>query len=167
MIIFTSSGLDLYKKLQIIAFKPTLLPVPVAPAIKRCGILSSSAVTGSPTIFLPRQIVSFDFVFSKTLEPTISLNLTSSFVSLATSMPITAFPGIGATILMLAARRASARSSVRLTILLIFIPGAGLYSNVVTTGPGNTAATFPLTPKSSSFFSSTFDRIFKFSLSAD
>ena len=97
----------------------------------------------------------------------IPLNRTSSLVVFGSSIPITAFPGIGATILMLVARRARARSSERLTILLIFTPGAGSYSKVVMTGPGSTVTTFPLTPKSSSFFSSSFDCICKFSSSAD
>jgi len=48
----------------------------------------------------------------------------------------TSFPGMGATIRILTARNARERSSDRFTILLIFTPGAGLYSNVVITGPG-------------------------------
>ena len=112
-------------------------------------------------------MVSFDFDFSKTLEATIPLNLTSSLETFGSSIPITAFPGIGATILILVARSAKARSSVRLTILLIFMPGAGSYSKVVMTGPGDMATTFPLTLKSSSFFSRSFDCIRKFSSSAE
>ncbi len=156
----------MYKRLQIMAFKATLLPVPVAPAINKCGILSSSATTGFPTISLPRQMVSFDFDLPKALEATISFNLTISLAALGISIPITAFPGIGATIRMLVARSARARSSVRLTILLILIPGAGLYSKVVITGPGDTSTTWPLTPKSSSFFSRSLDCMRKFSLLA-
>ncbi len=141
--------------------------MPVAPAIKRCGILSSSATTGFPVISLPRQIVSFDFDFSKLFETIISFSLTVSLVSFGSSIPIAAFPGIGATILMLIERRARARSSVSPTILLIFIPGAGSYSKVVITGPGKIVATFPCTPKSSSFFSSSFDCILRFLSSAE
>ena len=141
--ILTSSGRALYSRLQIIAFKATLFPAPVAPAINRCGIFSSSATTGLPTISLPRQSVSFDFDFSKVLDATTSLNLTTCRLAFGTSMPITALPGIGATTRILIARMARARSSVRLTILLIFTPGAGSYSKVVTTGPGATSTTLP------------------------
>ncbi len=164
---FTSSGFDLYNIPQIMAFKPTLLPVPVAPAINRCGMTCKSAMTVLPTISFPRQTVRRDLAFSKTEEIIISLNLTVSLVLFGISIPIAAFPGIGATILMLIARRARARSSVKLTILLIFTPGAGSYSKVVITGPGNIATTFPLTLKSSSFFSRSFDCIRKFSSLAE
>ena len=149
------------------AFKATLLPVPVAPAIKRCGIFSSSATIGLPTISFPRHRGNSDFDLLNALEATISLNLTISRIALGISIPTTAFPGIGATIRILIARSAKARSSVRLTILFILTPDAGSYSNVVTTGPGVTAATLPLTPKSSNFFSSNFDCMRKFSPSVE
>jgi len=164
---FTSSGVDLYSILQIMAFNPTLLPVPVAPATRKCGILSNSATTGLPMISLPRHRARFDLDFSKTPETTSSLNFTTCLSVFGISIPITALPGTGATIRILAARRVRARSSVRLTILLILTPGAGSYSKVVMTGPGDTSTTFPLTPKSSSFFSSSFDCILKFSSSTE
>jgi len=50
------------------AFKATLFPVPVAPAIKRWGILSSSATTGLPIISLPRLMVSLDFDFVRKIK---------------------------------------------------------------------------------------------------
>ena len=56
---------------------------------------------------------------------------------------------------MLGARNASARSSERFVILLILTPGAGSSSYIVMTGPGFTSTTFPSTPKSESFFSSS------------
>ena len=64
-----------------------------------------------------------------------------------------AFPGMGATILTLGALRANARSSERPATLLIFMPGAGLYSYMVMTGPGRISTTSPSTPKSTSFLS--------------
>ena len=137
------------------AFRPTLFPVPVAPAIRRWGIRSSSATTGFPTISFPIHRVRNDREFSKAGETTISLNRTICRSILGISIPITAFPGIGATILILRAFSARDRSSERLTILLIFTPGAGSYSNVVITGPGEMAVTIPLTLKSSSVFSSS------------
>ena len=63
-----------------------------------------------------------------------------------TSMPTAALPGIGATMRTRSASSASARSSVRLVILLTRVPGAGAYSYIVTTGPGRMATTSPLTP---------------------
>ena len=149
------------------AFKATLLPLPVAPAINRWGIFSNSATTGLPTISLPRHRVSFDFDFSNALEAMTSLNRTTCRLVFGTSIPIAALPGMGATIRILIARMASARSSVRVTILLIFTPGAGSYSKVVITGPGATSTTFPCTPKSSNFFSSSCDCMRKFSSSAE
>ncbi len=59
-------------------------------------------------------------------------------------MPIAPLPGIGAMIRMLGARRASARSSERLVILLILTPGAGSSSYMVMTGPGFTSITSSL-----------------------
>ena len=62
------------------------------------------------------------------VSATTSLNLTISRTGLGTSMPIAALPGIGATIRMLAARRARAKSSASPATLLILTPGAGSYS---------------------------------------
>ena len=39
---------------------PTDLPVPVEPAISRCGIVARSAMYGSPWMVLPSAIVSFE-----------------------------------------------------------------------------------------------------------
>ena len=69
-----------------------------------------------------------DLDFSKALEATTSLNFTISRTALGTSIPMAALPGIGATMRMLVARRASARSSDRFATLLILTPGAGSYS---------------------------------------
>ena len=48
MISRTSSGVARYRMLVSIAFSPTDLPVPVDPAISRCGIVARSAMNGSP-----------------------------------------------------------------------------------------------------------------------
>ena len=47
--------------LEIIVFMQTLLPLPVAPAIKRWGILARSATTGLPETPSPSAIASLDF----------------------------------------------------------------------------------------------------------
>jgi hypothetical protein len=54
MMNLTSWGLDLNKILKIIALIETDLPVPVAPATKRCGILARSVANGVPPMSLPR-----------------------------------------------------------------------------------------------------------------
>ncbi len=54
-------------------------------------------------------------------------------------------------ILTLFAESPSARSSTRLKILLNFIPGAGLNSKTVITGPGLIPTTSPSMPNSFNF----------------
>jgi hypothetical protein len=53
MISRTCSGVDLYRKLRIIAFSATDLPEPVVPATRRCGKRVTSATTGLPPMLLP------------------------------------------------------------------------------------------------------------------
>ena len=64
-----------------------------------------------------------------------SRNATISDVGFGTSTPTAPRPGIGATMRMLCARIASARSLDRFAICRTFTPGAGSTSNCVTTGP--------------------------------
>ena len=68
------------------------------------------------------------------------------------SIPIVFFPGTGA-ILVDIELVLLAMSSVRLTILEVFIPAAGSNSYKVTTGPGLTFLIFPIIPKSRRVFS--------------
>jgi hypothetical protein len=60
MMSFTSSGVALKSSEQIMALTLTLLPEPVVPATRRCGILARSKTIGVPTMSLPRTIASFD-----------------------------------------------------------------------------------------------------------
>ena len=60
MIIRRSRGDALKSTLMIMAFMDTDLPVPVAPAIRRCGIRARSATTTLPVVSLPSARVSFD-----------------------------------------------------------------------------------------------------------
>ena len=46
-----------------IELRPTDLPVPVDPAMSRCGIAARSAKNGSPWIDLPSAIISFELAF--------------------------------------------------------------------------------------------------------
>src|SRR4030066_1613895 len=106
-----------------IEFIDTLLPEPVAPATRRWGIFSRSAIIGFPNISLPRPSVSLELLFLKFSDDKISLNDTVSLWLFGTSKPNVALPAIGET-LTLCALRARARSSARETTLFIFTPGA-------------------------------------------
>ena len=60
MISRTSSGVARNRMLVSIALTLTDLPVPVDPAISRCGIVARSLTNGSPWIVLPSASVSFE-----------------------------------------------------------------------------------------------------------
>src|SRR4030067_2841266 len=139
--ILRSEGGALYSRLEIILFKATLLPDPVAPATNRCGIFVKSATTGLPEISLPSARGSFDFNALNCSDAIISLRKTSSLKWLGTSIPTVDLPGRGATMRTLTDFSARARSSDRFTILDNLIPGAGSNSYIVITGPGFTSTT--------------------------
>ncbi len=121
-------------------FSPTDLPAPVAPAISRCGIFSSSVVNTSPVMSLPSAIVSFDFDFLNRSELINSLGKIVSCLRFGTSMPIVERPAIRS-MRTDSALSARLRSSVMPATLEYFTPASGLNSKVVTTGPGWTATT--------------------------
>ena len=135
------------------ALSATLLPEPVVPAMSRWGIFVKSATTGVPTKLTPKAIGRRKDDSRKESLSSTSLRKTCSLFRLGISMPITDLPGIGARMRILGAISAKARSSDRLTILLILTPGAGSNSYMVITGPGITSTTRPSTPKSDNFFS--------------
>ena len=60
MINLTSSGVALYRMVVMIVFTHTVLPEPVAPAIRRCGIEARSAITGVPAMSLPSASFNLD-----------------------------------------------------------------------------------------------------------
>ena len=60
MMNLTSCGLDLKSMLKIIALIDTDLPVPVAPATNRWGILARSVENGTPPMSLPKAKVIFE-----------------------------------------------------------------------------------------------------------
>ena len=103
----------------------TDLPVPVAPAISRCGILARSATTGFPSRSRPSAIGSAARPPAPT--PPISSSsrrVTIRAIGLGTSTPTAPLPGIGATRID-GARMVIARSSASATIRPAFTPGAG------------------------------------------
>ena len=109
--IFTSSGVRVIRIDRISVFRHTLLPVPVRPAISRCGILVRSTISGRPLTSLPRKIgirmlsmslpAGFDQLRSRTI----------TCLSFGTSTPTVFLPGIGATTRTAGTRSAIARSS--------------------------------------------------------
>ena len=119
----------------MIVFTQTDLPEPVAPAMSRCGIFARSAITGLPSRSLPSAMGSAARALWKSRDSISSRNATISGVGFGTSTPTAPRPGIGATMRMLGARMASARSFARFAIWRTFTPGAGSISNCVTTGP--------------------------------
>ena len=121
---------------MIMALMPTDLPLPVAPAIIKCGMRARSPMTAPPAVSLPSATARLEGDCTNASASMSSRSVTSSRFGFATSMPTTALPGTGARILTPGARIAIVRSSARLTIRLTFTPGAGSISKVVITGPG-------------------------------
>ena len=138
---------------MIMAFIDTDLPVPVAPATSRCGMRARSATMTLPVVSLPKASVSFESARRYSSVASSSRMKTFSRDGFDTSMPTTGFPGMGARTRTESARSAIERSSARLTMRFTFTPGAGSNSKVVITGPGRTATTLPMTPKSASLVS--------------
>ena len=119
----------------MIVFTQTDFPDPVAPAISRCGIFAKSAMTARPSRSFPRAIGSAARICRNSVDSSTSRSTTISGVGFGTSTPTAPRPGIGATMRMLGARMANARSSASAAIWRTFTPGAGSISNCVTVGP--------------------------------
>ena len=117
------------------AFRPTDLPLPVAPATSRCGILVKSATNTSLLTVQPRHIGSLARLSWKAFDPSTSRMGTTCGSRLGTSMPMVPLPGMGAMMRMPRAARLSAMSSSRPRILLTRTPSCGTISNSVTVGP--------------------------------
>ena len=139
------------------ALTPTDLPDPVVPATSRWGILPRSATTGSPEMSWPSARVRGERDWSKAREDSTSRKFTISRSSLGISIPTTDLPGITSTTRTLITASERARSLARLDIRDTLIPAAGWISNRVITGPGYTATTSALMPKSASLSSSRRD----------
>ena len=119
----------------MIVFTQTDFPEPVAPAMSKCGIFARSAITARPSRSLPSAIGSAARICRNSADSSTSRSTTISGVGLGTSTPTAPRPGIGATMRILGARMANARSSASAAICRTFTPGAGSISNCVTVGP--------------------------------
>ena len=139
-------------------FIHTLFPEPVAPAIKRCGIVDKSATTAFPSILFPKAQATLHLLSLNSSDSIISLKYTGVCFLFGISRPTAALPGIGASILTSpAAASPSAISCDKLTILLTLIPDLGWISNLVTDGPLVTSNSFASTPKLKSTSSNLFE----------
>ena len=110
------------------AFRPTDLPCPVAPATSRWGALARSNMKTSLVMVFPSAQGSSIVVSWNFLEFNIDSIETMAGLAFGTSIPMVPLPGIGAMIRMPRADRLRAMSSSRLRILEIRTPGAGVIS---------------------------------------
>ena len=104
---------------------PTLLPLPVEPAMSRWGMAVRSETTGLPVVSLPRASGSLPLDSTNSEEMRSSRRYTVACSGFGTSTATVPRPGMGPTIRTAAAFMASARSSERLTTWLTLMPGAG------------------------------------------
>ena len=131
----TSSGRRVMSIETMIEFRHTLLPVPVRPAISRCGNVARSTIMGLPETSLPRKMGMRIFCALPVVSSMTSRRRTMCCSLLGTSTPTVFFPGMGATIRTLGTRRAIARSSARPVIRLSRSPASSSTSNWAITGP--------------------------------
>ena len=143
----TSCGVRKSRMEQIIAFMHTDLPMPVAPATSRCGILARSATRGRPTASRPRMTGMA--MVAGSMASTRSRITTASLMRLGTSMPIVVLFGSGATMRMPSLPSFIARSFSKPSTLFTRRPWSSRrISYWVTTGPRVEATTW--TPMSKS-----------------
>ena len=145
---FTSSGLAFIKIETIISFIQTDLPEPVAPATKRCGVLSISHHFTLPIISFPSPTASTAELVCLGIASSVSLKVTIWGASLGISIPTVLFPGIGAWILISFFASASDISLFIVKSFDTLVPDDRESSYWVTVGPIFTSTTFPLIPKS-------------------
>ena len=107
------------------ALMATDLPAPVAPAMSRWGMRARLATTGLPMTSKPSARLSMDGASWYSALLRMSRRKTVFRTGLGISMPMAALPGMEPTMRTRSTFRTMARSSARVTILLIFTPGAG------------------------------------------
>ena len=134
----------------------TDLPLPVAPAISRCGIFARSPTTASPLTSRPSASRSFERGFDHGSDSNSSRRLTVWPERFGTSMPTTRRPGTGASSRSADAPSRSDRSCWRARIWFTATPGAGSSPNWVTVGPELTSTTRAWMLKLASVSSITF-----------
>ena len=110
------------------ALMQTVLPAPVEPAIKTCGILVKSATIGLPVTSLPKTTGISAPASAQALDSMMSRMHTACAIRLGTSIPTVPLPGTGARIRTENARKPSAIFLSRFTIFSTRTPGAGFTS---------------------------------------
>ena len=139
----------------MIEFKQTLFPVPVRPAMSKCGRLAKSTDNGLPETSFPRNNGIFIFRTCAAPSSITSRMRTTWRFSLGTSIPTVFLPGIGATIRTLGTRKAIARSSASPVIFESRKPASSSISYWAITGPVSISTTRILKPKLENVCSST------------
>ena len=87
MIMRTSSGVDLYRIDMISELIMTLLPEPVDPAIRACGMVSSAATLMRPLMSLPMEMVRCEGELWNSSDSRICRRAITSRLVFGTSMP--------------------------------------------------------------------------------
>ena len=113
--------------LDSIALTLTDLPVPVEPAIRRCGIVARSLTNGSPWMVLPSASVSRDVERRYASDSSSSRMEICSRFGLGIWIPTVDLPGMRS-MSTDSACMARQRSSASPVILLYFTPASGLNS---------------------------------------
>ncbi len=127
MINRTSSGVARKRMLDSIALTLTDLPVPVDPAISRCGIVARSLTNGSPWMVLPSASVRREVERRYASDSSSSRREICSRLGFGIWMPTVDFPGMRS-IRTDSACIARQRSSASPVILLYLTPASGLNS---------------------------------------
>ena len=120
----------------MIEVRQTDLPLPVAPAMSRCGILVKSWMTYLPFTSRPSGIGSLNLPCVNRSDSSVSRKPTVATFAFGISRPTRAMPGTGASIRMLGAAKASARSFWSSVMRRTLVPIPGSSVNWVTAGPG-------------------------------
>ncbi len=120
----TSSGVALNRIDMIMALMPTLLPEPVKPPIRRCGMRCMSATNGRPWMSLPSASVSGEAEWTNFEDSMISRSTIVWRSGLGTSIPTVALPGMRS-IRTASTCRPRARSSSSRTTCAYLTPAAG------------------------------------------
>ena len=110
---------------MIIAFTQTDLPLPVEPAISRCGIRVRSVTTTLPAMSTPSAMERGLWLSLNCFDSKMERIFTDEDDLFGTSIPTAALFGIGASIRTPLAARFKAISSARFVILLILTPASG------------------------------------------
>ena len=107
------------------ALMHTVLPDPVEPATKRCGIFVRSATSGRPLDSLPRTMGISAPASAHAFDSSISLRQTGEALAFGTSIPTQPFPGTGARIRTLSALSYHGQILVKVSYFFNFTPAAG------------------------------------------